>query len=83
MIAALLIAEMICATAAITYYEVVFWRVAANLDGVGEALFGSLALLLLGCGILALSFYSEGRFDRRLPHRSVRYRNNKSSSHQD
>jgi hypothetical protein len=83
MIVALLITEMICAAAAVTYYEITFWQVAAQLDGVGEALLGSLALLLLGCGILTLSFYSEGKFGRRVGRRSVRYRNNKSSSHHD
>ena len=64
--------------AGIAFYEIVFWRVAA--DGVGEALLGSLVLLLLGCGILALSFYSEGRMGR-LHHACVRYRNDKPSSH--
>jgi hypothetical protein len=80
---ALLIAEMVCAAAAVTYYEIIFWRVVAQLDGVSEALLGSLGLLLLGCGILTLSFYSEGKFGRRVGRQWVRYRNNKSSSHHD
>jgi hypothetical protein len=78
-----LIAESICAVAAIASYEIGFWQVAADADGLGEALLGSLVLLLIGCGILALSFYSEGRFGRRLQHALVRYRNDKPSSHQD
>ena len=82
MIAALLIAEIVCAVAGIAFYEIVFWRVAADADGVGEALLGSLALLLLGCGILTLAFYSEGRIGS-LHHACVRYRNDKPSSHQD